>query len=173
MHSGFFTWIWTQVPNTVSVFFFKIYLLCILPYLHVCLLARRGHQISLWMLVSYHACGCWELNSGSLQEQPVLLTSEPSLKHEFWLLKWIFLNLYFCICVCTCRGELVGGDLKRVSDFLELELQVVLSHFNMGAGNQTLLLWGSSTPSYSLSHFSSPLQYKSWGCMGYMRRPLW
>jgi hypothetical protein len=23
--------------------------------------------------------GCWELNSGSLEEQPVLLTAEPSL----------------------------------------------------------------------------------------------
>jgi hypothetical protein len=25
-------------------------------------------------------CGCWELNSGSLKEQPVLLTTEPSLQ---------------------------------------------------------------------------------------------
>jgi hypothetical protein len=25
-------------------------------------------------------CGCWELNSGPLEEQPVLLTSEPSLQ---------------------------------------------------------------------------------------------
>ena len=25
-------------------------------------------------------CGCWELNPGSLQEQPVLLTAEPSLQ---------------------------------------------------------------------------------------------
>ena len=25
-------------------------------------------------------CGCWELNSGSLEEQTVLLTSEPSLQ---------------------------------------------------------------------------------------------
>jgi len=24
-------------------------------------------------------CGCWELNSGPLEEQPVLLTTEPSL----------------------------------------------------------------------------------------------
>jgi hypothetical protein len=24
-------------------------------------------------------CGCWELNSGPLEEQPVLLTAEPSL----------------------------------------------------------------------------------------------
>ena len=25
-------------------------------------------------------CGCWELNSGPLEEQPVLLTTEPSLQ---------------------------------------------------------------------------------------------
>ena len=25
-------------------------------------------------------CGCWELNSGPLEDQPVLLTSEPSLQ---------------------------------------------------------------------------------------------
>ena len=25
-------------------------------------------------------CGCWELSSGSLEEEPVLLTSEPSLR---------------------------------------------------------------------------------------------
>ena len=25
------------------------------------------------------SCGCWKLNSGPLQEQPILLTTEPSL----------------------------------------------------------------------------------------------
>ena len=25
-------------------------------------------------------CGCWELNSGPLEEQPVLFTAEPSLQ---------------------------------------------------------------------------------------------
>jgi len=32
-------------------------------------------------------CGCWELNSGPLEEQPVLLTTEPSLQpcpSGFW-----------------------------------------------------------------------------------------
>jgi hypothetical protein len=27
-------------------------------------------------------CGCWELNSGPLEEQPVLLTTEPSLQPQ-------------------------------------------------------------------------------------------
>ena len=28
------------------------------------------------------SCGCWELNSGPLEEQPVLLTAEPSLSPQ-------------------------------------------------------------------------------------------
>ena len=47
--------------------------------LHVCLQARRGRQISSQMAVSHHV-GCWELNSGPLEEQSVLLNSEPSLQ---------------------------------------------------------------------------------------------
>jgi hypothetical protein len=30
-------------------------------------------------------CGCWELNSGPEEEQPVLLTSEPSLQLLIYL----------------------------------------------------------------------------------------
>ena len=29
-------------------------------------------------------CDCWELNSGPLEQQPVLLTSEPSLQSLVW-----------------------------------------------------------------------------------------
>jgi hypothetical protein len=32
-------------------------------------------------------CGCWELNSGPLDEQPVILTSEPSLHPSTAFLK--------------------------------------------------------------------------------------
>jgi len=39
---------------------------------------RRGHQISLQMVVSLHVVG-WDLNSGPLEEQSVLLTSESSV----------------------------------------------------------------------------------------------
>jgi hypothetical protein len=47
---------------------------------HVHLLARRGHQILSEMAVSHHVIDCWELNSGLLKEQLVLLTSEPFLQ---------------------------------------------------------------------------------------------
>jgi hypothetical protein len=39
---------------------------------------KRGCQISLQMVASHH--GCWDLNSGPLEEQSVLLTTEPSLQ---------------------------------------------------------------------------------------------
>jgi hypothetical protein len=54
---------------------------------------RRGCQISLWMVEP--PCGCWDLNSGPLKEQSVLLTAEPSLQPP-----QIFFKVYLCI-LCT------------------------------------------------------------------------
>jgi hypothetical protein len=31
-------------------------------------------------------CGCWGLNSGPLEEQPILLTAEPFLQPKGWVL---------------------------------------------------------------------------------------
>ena len=45
---------------------------------------RRGHQIPLQMVVSHHV-ECWELNLGPLEEQSVLLTTEPSLQPPHFL----------------------------------------------------------------------------------------
>ena len=55
-------------------------------------------------------CSCWELNSGTLEEQPVLLTGEPSLQPEpvllfltsyeiLWLLIpfWMILNQFLSL----------------------------------------------------------------------------
>ena len=40
-------------------------------------------------------CGCWELNSGPLEEQAMLLTAEPSLQPIVMLLLhvWVFFYL--------------------------------------------------------------------------------
>jgi hypothetical protein len=43
-------------------------------------------------------CGCWELNSGPLKEQLVLLTTEPSLQPE-WLLSFFLFVLFVCLFV--------------------------------------------------------------------------
>ena len=52
---------------------YTIFCLC------VCLQARRGYQTDLISDGCEPPCGCWELNSGPLEKQAMLLTSEPSL----------------------------------------------------------------------------------------------
>ena len=49
--------------------------------LHVCLQARRGHP-DLTTGSYKPSCGCWELNSEPLEEQAMLLTTEPSLQPD-------------------------------------------------------------------------------------------
>jgi hypothetical protein len=56
-------------------FFLKIYLFIICVY--TVAVFRRGHQIFV-MDGCEPPCGCWDLNSGPLEEQLVLLTAEPS-----------------------------------------------------------------------------------------------
>jgi len=54
--------------------------------------------------------GCWELNSGPLKEQLVLLTSEPSLQPPelFFFNIYFYFNMYEClpacmyVCQCMC-----------------------------------------------------------------------
>ena len=47
----------------------------ILPACNVCIQVLSSLEQELQMVVS-----CWELNPGPLEEQPVFLTSEPSLQ---------------------------------------------------------------------------------------------
>jgi len=74
---------------TSSLFLFLFFKLIYLSY--VCKYTvtlfrhtRRGHQISLqgWSELPW---GCWELNSGPLEEQSGLLPTETSLKPRFFL----------------------------------------------------------------------------------------
>ena len=53
---------------------------------------RRGHQIPITDGCE-SLCGCWELNSGPLEEQPVFLTAEPSLQPK--LVYFHFTNINF------------------------------------------------------------------------------
>ena len=84
-----------QEAFTFFFFFLKIYLLHVCEYI-VALLrhTRRGHRIPFQMDVSHHVVvGNW--NSGSLEEQSVLLTAEPSLQLGVLLLKnFIFYFTY-------------------------------------------------------------------------------
>jgi hypothetical protein len=42
-------------------------------------------------------CGCWELNSAPLEEQSVLLTSEPSLQPQDASLLFYFVLFFFSL----------------------------------------------------------------------------
>ena len=59
-----------------------IYLFIYLVFidLHECIYAGQKRAPDLIIGGYEPPCGCWELNSGPLEEQPVLLTSEPSLQ---------------------------------------------------------------------------------------------
>jgi hypothetical protein len=55
---------------------------------------RRGHHISLQLDVSHHVELNWELNSGPIKEQSVLLTAELSIQPSLRLLNQR--NVGFC-----------------------------------------------------------------------------
>jgi len=57
------------------MYLFIIYKYTVAVFRHT----RRGHQIS-FTDGCEPPCGCWELNSGPLEEQSVLLTTEPALQ---------------------------------------------------------------------------------------------
>jgi hypothetical protein len=65
---------------------------------------RRGHQI---------LCGCWELNLGPLEEQAVLLTIEPFLQSDLFLIMCIYVSgLNLCECRCPQSSEEGIGYLE-------------------------------------------------------------
>jgi hypothetical protein len=64
-------------------------------------------------------CGCWELNPGLLEEQPVLLAAEPSVKALEGLLFWVFcLFVLMCMsvllsCMCMNRVHALPTEARR------------------------------------------------------------
>jgi hypothetical protein len=45
-------------------------------------------------------CGCWELNSGPLEEQLVLLTAEPSLQPQLFLINKFIRSVTVLVSFC-------------------------------------------------------------------------
>ena len=64
--------------------FLKIYLfLCALNVLPACVYARVWDPLELELQTSCELlCGCWELNPGPQEKQPVLLTSDLPLQSQ-------------------------------------------------------------------------------------------
>lgn len=87
-------------------------------------------------------CGCWNLNLGSLREQPELLSNKASLQHKKGTLKNNFIfSVFKCVCVCVVAHEYRCPWRPETSDPLELGTQLT----SVGPGNQTLVLWKSSS----------------------------
>ena len=64
-----------------ALFFFKIYLFYAYEYNYNCLQTHQKRMMSDPIADGCESpCGCWELNSGLLEEQTMLLTAEPSLQ---------------------------------------------------------------------------------------------
>jgi hypothetical protein len=114
----------------------KIYLFIICVYtVAVFRYSRRGDQIFV-MDGCEPPCGCWDLNSGPLEEQSVLLTAEPSYQPENPFLKAVFLahmNIFLpshgCTCAMTCilapsassshkKYEIVTSEKLRVLNYV-------------------------------------------------------
>ena len=114
-----YTYLWSPfmfyvplVDSFLSFFFFKdlfMYNECSIC-MYTCMPEEgiRSHYRWLWATL----CGCWELNSGPLEEQTMLLTSEPSLQPSTFLIIYtelkvsLLLNvsiliLYFPTFICV------------------------------------------------------------------------
>ena len=66
--------------NTVFFFFNILFIYYVYNILSACKLAGQKRAPDLITDGCEPPCGCWELNSGRLEEQAMLLTSEPSLQ---------------------------------------------------------------------------------------------
>jgi hypothetical protein len=66
-------------------------------------------------------CGCWELNSGPLEELSVLLTAEPSLQPlAYFLREGLSLNLELANLTTLARNGLQAGVLLTCIAGMEL-----------------------------------------------------
>ena len=57
--------------------------------------------------------GCWQLNSGPLDKQPVLLTTEQSLQLPVTDTIHFFVCLFVCCCCCCCCFGLNNPKILR------------------------------------------------------------
>ena len=82
----------------------------------ICMPGAKGDVGSLETKVVHGceaSCGCQELNLDPLQENQVLLTTEPSLQPLLafiFKILFIYLCLFMCIHVCLWRSEDNSGE---------------------------------------------------------------
>jgi hypothetical protein len=74
-------------------------------------------------------CGCWDLNSGPLEEQLVLLTTEPSLQPP-WLYFLITFIRVCCAAVCTWRFQDSLMESSLLSTMWALGIGLISKHLH-------------------------------------------
>ena len=77
-------------------------------------------------------CGCWELNPGALEEQAVLLTTEPSL--QLIVFSFVFVFVYFFKIYLFNICEYIVAVFRHTRRGHQVLLQIVVSHHGV-AGN--------------------------------------
>ena len=68
----------TNLRNSQKLNFLKIFIYYVYNILSACM--PGGQKRASLQMVVKPPCDCWELNSGPLEEQAMLLTTEPSLQ---------------------------------------------------------------------------------------------
>ena len=90
-----YTWPLTHISNSFILVLFLRFILCMYMHCRSLRHTRRGHRIPLQMIVSHHeVAGNWTQDLWKMEDQPVLLTTEPSLQPPLSCFKII---IYPCI----------------------------------------------------------------------------
>jgi len=128
-----------QILRFISFFFLKILFYCIWVYCS-CLQTHQKRASDLITDGCEPPCGCWDLNSGPLEEQSVLLTTEPSLQPQIYIfishfnLEWglyidEFFNLFILSIFLKTRVSLrnPGCPRKKYISYIQTYLSLSIS----------------------------------------------
>jgi hypothetical protein len=59
-------------------------------------------------------CGCWDLNSGPLEEQSTLLTTEPAHQPLMCIFMSVCAHVYVGVCTRICFEARIGNWIAEV-----------------------------------------------------------
>ena len=74
------------------------------------------------------SCGCWELNPGPLEEQSMLLTTEPSLQPIYHYQADLPLSLVLIAVTMDPSGKQASNDCPLLSVFISSFLHLCIAH---------------------------------------------
>ena len=95
--------------SKIKIWIFKRFMYIL--YMNVLSLSPDTPEEGIWSHYRWlwaSPCGCWELNSGPLEEQSVLLTIEPSLQ-PLSLIHLLTMYTEFCLHAYTVKSHYIDG----------------------------------------------------------------